>query len=131
MRGISKTYKHERLRFELSISQAGGIAFALTGGANKHWQPEYDPFDYPGSDTGERYITDDTGAVDNPIPLIRRVLADIYSWVGAEKPYYFSFYSTTERKHRIYKRLASRIAERFGYQLCADGRSFHFYRTVH
>lgn len=76
MRGLLKTYDHERLRFELSISHSGGMAFALTGGANKRWQPEYDPFDYPGSDTGQRYITDDTGAVDSPMPLIRRVLAD-------------------------------------------------------
>lgn len=42
---------------------------------------------------------------------------------------YFYFYASTERKKKIYVRIADRIVEKLGnYEYCVDGSGFYFWK---
>ncbi|PCM45955.1 hypothetical protein [Marinobacter sp. ANT_B65] len=118
------TFKVDGLIYELTVSTGNSIYLAITGGASPTYQPEYDPFDW-------YYIprvTADIGTTRYPTTVLRTALRRIVHWIGETRPPMFSFSAETEKRRKIYRRVARHLAQRFPYQLAEDGGVLYFYR---
>lgn len=118
------TFKVDGLIYELTVSHSNFIYLAIIGGASPTYQPEYDPFDWDYTP----YITADVGTTRYPITVLRMVLRRVIQWVGETRPPLFSFSAETDKRRKIYRRVAQHLVKRFPYQLAENGSVFYFYR---
>lgn len=118
------TYKVDGLVYELTVSSSNSIYLAIIGGASSTYQPEYDPFDWDYMPC----VTADIGNTRYPITVLRTALRRVVHWIGRTRPPMFSFSAETEKRRKIYRRVARNLAQKFPYQLVEDGSVFYFYR---
>lgn len=123
---MKQRFTVDHLIYELTISCNNSIHFALVGGANPIYQPVYDPFDWDYTPS----VTGDLGNTRQPLRVYREVLTRVHQWVGGQRPKYFQFSALTEKRTRLYRRVAQRLAERFGYDLQVIDGQFLFFKLA-
>lgn len=52
----------------------------------------------------------------------------VHSFIRKEKPYYFTYSANEDSKVSVYKKYAERIADKYGYSMEVNGRSFKFFK---
>ncbi|MBF84580.1 MAG: hypothetical protein CL489_08910 [Acidobacteria bacterium] len=87
-------------------------------------------FFFYGEDDDE-YVSD-VDVKANVFSLSRKVLAVINKKMSTQKPQYFFFKASTERKKAIYKRMALRLEKMFNglYKLDINDSYFYFFRNI-
>lgn len=125
-RETTKNFEFEGLHYQLVFSASNSITLGVVAGRSARYQLPYDPFEKWGEQ--EHFVVDDINALHAPVSLLRAVLQAIYDWIASERPGYFVFSASTDRKVPVYDRIADRIAARMGYSFVRDSSAFHFFR---
>ncbi len=121
-----KNFEFEGLHYQLVFSARNSITLGVVAGRSARYQLPYDPFEKWGEQ--EHFVVEDIKALNAPVSLLRAVLQAIYDWIASERPGYFVFSASTDRKVPVYDRIADRIAARMGYSFVRDSSVFHFFR---
>jgi hypothetical protein len=72
--------------------------------------------------------------VEVPVKDVFRVKREVIGFLDnllrKVKPHFFDFTALTARRVSVYRRIAQRLATRYGYWVEEDGRAFRFYRMT-
>lgn len=121
---MRQTYTVDNLVYEFQISRTNNVMLAIIGGASPSFQPETDPFDWGYAPA----VTDDIGVARMPVTVLRESWRYLLNWVGNERPPYFTIAALTERRRKLYCRVARLLTSRFPYQLTELDGTFYFHR---
>jgi hypothetical protein len=126
--GDMKTYfEIDGLDYVVAISEAGDLAFALIGGASKKG-PTYRSYDL----FWDEPDYSDVDLLENSLKVFRKVKEILLQHLFAKRLWRLGFYATTERKTRIYRWLANRLAKELKEYLLVEypPGEFNFYKQV-
>lgn len=131
MKAQTARFRIENLTYELTMSRLGAVYFEMISGWSKRGSTNVYHQD-PCNLFPEYPNLSDTGLLSNAMPLFRKVGEIVCTWVLAYKPPRFGFSASTERKRKIYRWLAAKLAKKFqNYTLVEHPvGSFNFYRHV-
>lgn len=121
---MHREFRIDGLIYEFVIAYDNSVRLAVIGGASPRFRPEPDPFDWD----APVYVTDDEATSRYPLRVARQVISLLHEWIGSQRPKYFSFSASTERRRSLYGRIAQQTAERFGYGWHYHEDRFYFYK---
>lgn len=92
--------------------------------------PRKPPVEYDPLDNFYDYESEVYSRIENrQVMQVKSFVDDfIDAMISKENPYYFVYSANEDSKFRVYRRYAERIADRYGYFLSVEGRSFKFYK---
>ena len=127
---LKQTFKHEGLTYLVMISSSGGFGFELVGGNT----PKGSAYDRKRANDLWYHDTpnyEDVDLLSNALPVYRKAAEILVEWFYTKRPWRVHFSASTERKVKIYRWFAARLAKRLGdYSLVEYPTGvFNFYRV--
>lgn len=122
---VNERFTVDGLIYEFSISNTNELFLAIVGGSSKTYQIPYDPFERWGY---QPKIFGDIGRSRHPVTVLRKTLKRVLSWIGVQRPPYFSFVAESRKRESLYHRVAALLVRRFPYQMVEQKGVFYFYR---
>lgn len=93
------------LDFRLTVADDGQITFFVIGGATK--KKAFDPTWY---DDVTEYSMRDRDYFDNAWKVFSVIKKKLLAYIGKKKPFMLYFKASTDRKHKVYQKLAAKLA---------------------
>jgi len=125
------TFTHMGLQYEASVSCSGNFSFALTGGNSRRGAA------YPCNKNvynlfPEEPIYTDVNLHQNAFPVYRKAGEILLNWLHTQKLWRIGFVASTDRKVKVYRWIAARLARRLPrYSLIEyPAGEFNFYRVI-
>lgn len=125
-RVFTRQFKFKGVEYELNAVPGGPVEFHVTEGATSRAAYETHFF----------FRNDGVSTSDipffncSPIGVFRQVGKLLEEWLFTESPWGFNFSPSTDRKYKIYKRLAQTLLKRIEsvYGMYEYGHTFWFYK---
>ena len=103
---LTKSFKVDNLKYEFTVIQ-NTISFAVISGTSKRGiVNNYNPYDFFGD---LPVIYDDINLCLSPFKVLKKVSALTLEWIRNKSPYMFSFYTSSEKKQKIFNILIKKI----------------------
>lgn len=128
-------FQIEQFEYELQLQAPGPVMLSLVGGRVpgigdiRQAYREYDPFEkWEDYDPDDFFLDDDYDFGVNSFALMRECINRVSGWANRVRPGYFTFTSSTDRKIRVYQRIAKIIGSKinsYSYQPIQDAHVFY------
>lgn len=121
---MHREFSVDGLVYEFSTGPDNSVSLGVIGGGSPCFRPEPDSLEWG----APIYVTGDEACSRYPIRVARQAITLLHGWIGAERPKYFSYCASTERRMSLYRRIAQQTAARFGYAWHSHEDHFYFYK---
>lgn len=126
------------LRYKMTFNDPGSVSLYLMGGYSKKIgdvrkaRDEYDPFQkWEDYDPDDFFLMGDEDVGVDVYKLMRECMNRLMGWVKGRRPKYFVISPSTERKEKLYDRIAEKVAKRLKeYNHQKIKNSHYFYRMA-